>query len=141
MSVKRRYIPDANIFLSVLLAESEVMEISQTFLQDALLGKISLIVPTLWGYEICNRLGRVRPLDVAKTLEEYLGYKMLCTHYDLTEAVINQAFEIIKVYPVSFYDASYHALALITKGTFVTLDQKYYQKTKKLKHVILLEEY
>ncbi|MDZ4217204.1 MAG: type II toxin-antitoxin system VapC family toxin, partial [Candidatus Gracilibacteria bacterium] len=76
-----------------------------------------------------------------KTLEEYHGYKMLCTHHGLTESIIEQAFKIIKTYPVSFYDASYHALALVTKGTFVTLDEKYYQKTKGLKHVIPLGEY
>jgi predicted nucleic acid-binding protein len=34
----------------------------------------------------------------------------------------------VKKYGVSFYDASYHALAIIEKGVFVTADARYLRK-------------
>lgn len=47
----------------------------------------------------------------------------------------------MKKYPrVSFYDASYHALAIAYDGLFVTADRKYYEMTRKEGNVTLLED-
>ncbi|MEK7523423.1 MAG: hypothetical protein AAB588_00140 [Patescibacteria group bacterium] len=42
---------------------------------------------------------------------------------------------------VTFYDSGYHALALQEGGTFITADEKYFQKTKKQGGVMLLKDY
>ena len=48
---------------------------------------------------------------------------------------------LVKKYPkVSFYDASYHALAKAYEGTFITADKKYYEATKKEGNIKLFSE-
>ena len=40
----------------------------------------------------------------------------------------------------TFYDASYHALAILNNCNFITADRRHYQKTKALGHVRLLAD-
>jgi len=52
------------------------------------------------------------------------------------------AFKIMKkCTSVSFYDASYHALALYSGGTFITADKKYFKKARSFGHIQQLKTY
>ena len=42
---------------------------------------------------------------------------------------------------VTFYDASYHALALISDGVFVTADEKYLRKARPDRHAMALADW
>ena len=42
---------------------------------------------------------------------------------------------------MTFYDAAYHALALVEHGTFVTADGKYFTKAKKAGAIALLSDF
>ena len=46
-----------------------------------------------------------------------------------------EAFALMKKYRVTFYDAAYHAVAIIRNGTLITADDAYYRKTSKVGHV------
>ena len=62
--------------------------------------------------------------------------------YKLKEGVALMAFELMQKYPkISFYDASYHAIAIYENGKFITADKRYYETTKKEKHIILLKNF
>ena len=52
-----------------------------------------------------------------------------------------QAIELTQRYGVTFYDAAYHALALVEKGVFVTADQKYVRRAGKAGRVVTLKEW
>ena len=141
MKKQKIYIPDANIILSALLDEEEYGEMAHSFLYDVFVGNIRLLVPSVWSYEVCNRLSRVKPFSLQKTIDEFQGYRSLCDHAELSIPQIEKAYSITKSFSVSFYDASYHALALLNDGIFITLDKQYCRRAQKLKQVMVLEEY
>jgi predicted nucleic acid-binding protein len=43
---------------------------------------------------------------------------------------LNQCLLIVQRCKVTFYDAAYHSLALVEKGTFVTADKQYVRRTQ-----------
>ena len=47
----------------------------------------------------------------------------------------------MKQYRVTFYDAVYHAVALLKKGTMITTDKAYYRKAAKTGNVVMLEDF
>jgi hypothetical protein len=50
-------------------------------------------------------------------------------------------FFLVDRYSVTFYDASYHALALVNGGIFVTADIKYVTLAEKAGGVVRLRDY
>jgi predicted nucleic acid-binding protein len=63
----------------------------------------------------------------------------------LEERAPNTYFEVIYRlmgrYKVTFYDASYHGLAIYTGGTFLTADAAYVKKTSAASHVAQLQDW
>ena len=59
--------------------------------------------------------------------------------YRISKDVCRLIFELINNLRVTFYDASYHALAIQQKGTFITSDKKYFNKVRDKSHIQLLE--
>jgi len=49
---------------------------------------------------------------------------------ELDLGICKLIFELMKNLSVSFYDASYHALAKKIGGVFITADNRYYDKAK-----------
>lgn len=49
--------------------------------------------------------------------------------------------ELTDCYPVSFYDAAYHATALVHRGVFVTADQRYVSNAMPHGAVVTLGEW
>jgi predicted nucleic acid-binding protein len=47
----------------------------------------------------------------------------------------------MKDFRVTFYDAVYHAVALLRKGVFVTADEAYFRKAGRRGGVSLLRDY
>ncbi len=138
---RRTIIPDANIFLSFIVDEKDESGKRDLFIRDLHAHLIHVIVPSLWTYEICNRLCRLDVNDFKHSNQLFSVFKNFVTLQELDDDIIDVAFQITAKCQVSFYDASYHALAILFESTFITLDQKYYEKTKSLKHIKLLKDY
>jgi predicted nucleic acid-binding protein len=49
--------------------------------------------------------------------------------------------DLTKAYAVSFYDAAYHATALVHGGVFVTADERYAKRTSASGAVVMLEDW
>ena len=127
-STNPKVVPDASIILKwVLPRENEPYSkqahtISQAFYDN----EIDLILPSLWVYEVGNVLTLKYP-EVAGVLLAHLA--------DLNIPVVQPSARLIELtaklvsrHSVTFYDASYHALAITTGALFVTADEKFLRK-------------
>ncbi len=127
------YIPDACIILAFFLREKERGEKAKDFFQDVNNGKYSVLLPSIWFYEVGNKLGMLSTYEAKMyrdTLNFYRDHFFTTVHLD--QETTHTAFSLMKKYKgITFYDASYHALALARKGTFLTCDKKYYSLAKK----------
>ncbi len=134
-------IPDSSVMIKWCVKEEEdrkqIVKMQEDFMSD----RLEILVPQLLEWEVNNYLGRSFDPDLAS--EKYSNFKMLhLREASLTLEISHSAFEIMKKCPgVTFYDASYHALALNKGGTFLTADKKYYEKTKNHGNIMLLKDY
>ena len=67
-------------------------------------------------------------------------------HLDLSQQIVGLSLNIVEQTgqpnsgSPSFYDACYHAIALINDCDFITADKKHYEKTKALGNIRLLQD-
>ena len=134
-------VPDASVLLKwVLPGDDEpgagsAMEL----LDEARAGAIKLVVPQLWLYEVGNTLVRRFPCQANELLACLVDFQ-------LTEAQVdarwrNQTVYLAVSYGVTFYDAAYHAVALIRGGIFVTADERYVRRASNGGNVVLLRHW
>ena len=134
-------VPDASVILKWVLPSEDEPNLGQALkLRDAIAdGRVRAVVPSLWFYEVGNTLARRRPEHV----EHSLG---VLSRFDLESATrspqwLEWALELTQRYGVSFYDASYHAHAIVGHGVFVTADERYIARAGQAGFVIPLAEW
>jgi predicted nucleic acid-binding protein len=134
-------VPDASVLLKWVLPEEREPQAAQAIaIRDAFLsGRVRLSVPPLWFYEAGNALVAYHPESAAERLAALAAFR-------LPEARPNplwreQIIKLATTYGVTFYDASYHALAFVRKGAFVTADAKYLRKVSPDPHVLALADW
>lgn len=133
-------VPDSSVLLKWGLSEEADSIIALKLRRDFLDKKISLVIPDFAYYEVANVLGKYKPEYMAGFISNLFTFGM--SEYVLNLKLIAQAAEIVKSCKgVSFYDAAYHAVAIMMKGTFVTADKRYYKKAKALGHIMLIQDY
>lgn len=122
-----RYVVDASVVLKWLLPVEQEQHWSQACqVQEALIaGDIAIMLPALWRFEVGNTLCRLVPVQAQALLVfcMELGMQDLQNDDWMLEAV-----RLATTYPVTFYDASYHAVAKTVGGLLVTADQRYIDK-------------
>jgi predicted nucleic acid-binding protein len=133
-------VPDASILLKWVLKSSDeedasrALELKSAWLADA----CNVLVPPLWFYEVGNIVGQKRPDDAAALMAAMTGL-------ELPEAApatfLPEALRLMKDRRVTFYDAAYHATALVSAGTFVTADTAYVRKASAEGRVVALRDW
>lgn len=127
---------DACVILKWLIGEEDsdaALDYYNSFYQK----EIRLAVPTLCYYEVLNALGVKHKSIALPSFNHLLNLKL--EEYIIDLSLVSAALEIMNKIPkIAFYDAIYHALAILHKGVFLTADKAYYEKAKKLKHIQLL---
>ena len=123
-------IPDASVILkwTIGLESERDQEEAINILNAWVAGKIEILLPELWAFEVGNFLGRVAPDSALEKMQILLDFRFKTKELDLE--ICKVVFELMKNLSVSFYDASYHALAKKIGGVFITADNKYYGKAK-----------
>ncbi|MCY4342890.1 MAG: type II toxin-antitoxin system VapC family toxin [Gammaproteobacteria bacterium] len=118
-------VPDASVILKWVLPPADESDVEQAIrLRDAIAnGQARAVVPSLWIYELGNTLAR----RVPKSAEAILG---ALKRFDFnigaeSQNWMSQVLDLTRRYGVTFYDAAYHALAIIHQGVFVTADERY----------------
>lgn len=124
-------VPDASVLLKwVVAGDDEPYTGAALSLRDeAVSGTIELLVPQLWIYEVGNTLARRFPDQADELLASLVDFGM--TEWRLDPRWRAQAVSLAVAYGVSFYDAAYHATALVGSGVFVTADERYVRRASR----------
>jgi len=136
---------DSSVFIKLFINENDSDQALK--LIEKIISRDSVIlIPELFSYEsfsaYCNSKFQPKLEDVFSLFKKCQPYIIKAP---LTQELIHGALNITKFgtpksgYP-SFYDCVYHALAIQEKCTFITADEKHFNKThKKFGHIKLLK--
>ncbi len=104
-------------------------------------GEIQISIPYLAKFEIANALLKGKKLslpEAADALDAF--YKLPLIYLDLDLELMTTAYEIAEKYKITFYDASFIALAYKLQSSLITDNPKHQKKFEKVK-VIPLKDY
>jgi predicted nucleic acid-binding protein len=133
-------VPDASVLLKwVIESEDENDRDRALDLKDSWLsGSCQVLVPTLWVFEVGNILGIKRPSTAGQLLLAMVDLEL---EERAPHTYFDGIYHLMGKYKVTFYDASYHALAIHAGGTFLTADLAYVKKTSAAGHVAELKDW
>jgi predicted nucleic acid-binding protein len=123
----KRLVIDASVALKWRLRDEEATCQADALLEDFLAGKLALLTPTLFDYEIANALRvavtrqRLSEQDAATALADFAQYTIV--RYDFT-GIANLTFHLSSQYQRSAYDSAYLALAQTQGVWFFTGDRR-----------------
>jgi len=134
-------IPDASVLLKwVLPSEEEPHANNALLMRSAILDStIYALVPPLWIYEVGNTVARRFPQQAKAWLSALT--KFAIEEVPASKPWLAKTLELTQKHNVTFYDASYHALAIVNGGCFVTADTRYVTKTASSGSVIALSDW
>jgi predicted nucleic acid-binding protein len=138
------YVVDSSVFNKLYLDESD--RDKAIFLLSLSASKeTQLIAPTLLFYEVIHTSQHYKlPLNViVNLLNKQTRQNLLLIEPSFQH--IQKSLEIIEIghpksgYP-SIYDSIFHGIAIVENTLLITADKKHYTKTKKLGHILLLQD-
>ena len=134
-------VPDASVLLKWVLPSDDEPDADKALVLRAAIADeaVRALLPALWLYEVGNTIARRFP-----TLAS--GWLSALMKFGLEEAPpshpwLAKTVELTRRFDVSFYDAAYHALALLHNGLFVTADTRYVNHASEPGSVIALSEW
>ncbi len=135
----KKYVLDALIILTFLLGEKTTFHKKvSSLLKKTSLGNAELYSSYLLPLEISNglRYSLKNEKLAGEALEKSLNLPIELVNFSSVQysKILQLSFRC----KTSFYDSSYHFLAIIHKATFLTADKKYFQKAKQLGNIELL---
>jgi predicted nucleic acid-binding protein len=135
-------VPDASVILTLVLEREDEPDFPIAFhiIDDFLAGTIEIRLPSLWRYEVANTLAMKRSRMARDAMETLLAYEFEEESLH-REYCIDVLRFMAEVRGISFYDASYHVLALREGGVYVTADQRYIGYAGGKGHVVLLSQW
>lgn len=133
---------DASVILKwVLPADAEAYQNQAFALADAIFDRRSSVaLPDLWYFEVGNTLSRKYPDQANDDLAD-LRVQLASFVRPMTMQWQSRILDLTARYPVTFHDASYHALAIVLQGTFITADEKYLAAADEAGHMLHLKDF
>jgi predicted nucleic acid-binding protein len=123
----KRVVIDASVALKWRLRDEEATQQADALLEDFLAGKLVLLTPTLFDYEIANALRvavtrhRLSEQDAAAALADFAQYAII--RYDFS-GISSRTFDLSGQHQRSAYDSAYMALAQAQGVWFFTGDKR-----------------
>jgi predicted nucleic acid-binding protein len=137
--MKQIVIPDASVILKwVLKTDEDYVEKALTLLSSWVAGETEIVVPSLWVYEVGNIVGRKNAERAEEIMALLLDYRFPEARIDAGHLMAS--LDLMRRHAVTFYDASYHAVAMKAGGTFVTADDAYVRRAGNAGHVVSLKD-
>lgn len=135
-----RQVVDASVILKWVLGEEREAERNKALglLNAWVEGRAELLAPDLWVYEVGNFLGRQLPGQALEKMK--LLFNLKFSSIALTENMIRLCFDWMAEKGVTFYNASYLAVAEETKSILVTADAKFAEKMSRPQSICLLKD-
>lgn len=143
--MENKVVLDSCVFNKLFLHESDREQ--AVHLIDALTKqKYNIIAPGLFLYEVLA-VAKISGFSTKQVYELIIKIQALSLQFfDLDKQCIEKALQICDSghdksgFP-SFYDASYHALAINNDCYFVTADKRHFNKTLQLGNIVLLSDW
>ena len=134
-------VPDASVILKWVLppATEADMQRALTLRDDIATGNVRALVPSLWIYEVGNLLARERPGEASRLLDVLIRFGL--ADAPRSQAWLDCVLGLTKQYGVTFYDAAYHAHAIVETGVLVTADERYVDRASAAGFVLRLSEW
>lgn len=134
-------VPDASVLLKWVLPSDDEPDTDRALSLRAAIVEESVraLLPSLWLYEVGNTIARRFPAHANGWMSALMKFEL--QEAPPTPAWLTTALELTKKHEITFYDAAYHALALIHKGLFVTADTRYVNKVADRGSVVALSEW
>lgn len=134
-------VPDASVLLKWVLPSDDEPDVDKALLLRAAIQDeaVDALLPALWLYEVGNTIARRFPMHASSWLSALLKFGL--EEASPSQVWIAKTLELTQRYEVTFYDAVYHALAIIHKGMFVTADIRYVNRVREAGSVIALDEW
>lgn len=137
---------DSCVFSKQFLDESDSPQ-ARTLIEQLVKHKVQILVPHLFIYEVLATLNTAQyPISDGYQIIGVLQKSNVLKVVELNNAYLNiisnicQSGHIKSGFP-SFYDASYHALAVLYDCYFVTADKRHFVKTSQLGNIVLLHDW
>lgn len=129
---EKQYVVDASVAVKWFCLE-EGSSMARAMLEKGQMGKIRLFAPSLLLYEVGNALGRGKKLQAKDVIDALdLLARSSIEFVDLNRRVIERAAGFMEKYVLTFYDASYTAIAYEWNCPLVTADVKGHKKIKEI---------
>lgn len=134
-------VPDASVILKwVLPSDGEADAERALTLRDAIVqDQVQALVPSLWLYEVGNTLARRIPVQASRLLAALLKFGL--PEAPLSDDWLTITLQLTERTGGTFYDAAYHAVALVHGGHFITADAKYLERAKPEGGIIFLADW
>jgi predicted nucleic acid-binding protein len=134
-------VPDASILLKWVLPPEEEPDADRALLlRTAIVDEmVRALLPGLWLYEVGNTVARRFPTQAASWLSALMKFGI--EESPPSNPWLAKALQLTSLHDVSFYDAAYHAVAVIHGGVFVTADVRYANRAKESGSVVTLSEW
>jgi len=134
-------VPDASVLLKWVLASEDEPDADRALLlRSAIVHEhIRALVPALWLYEVGNTVARRFPTHAAQWLTAMMKFGL--EEAPSSERWLTTVLALTARYGATFYDAAYHAVALVYGGVFVTADTSYVTRVQKEGAIVSLSEW
>ena len=134
-------VPDVSVLLKWVLPEEGEPWVGEALRlrDDFETGRADLLVPSLWYYEAGNVLALHYAESAADRFAVLVGLRLSIAEPNEMWRV--KTLDLAKTHGVTFYDASYHALAILHNGVFVTSDEKYLRKASAAGYILHLKDW
>jgi predicted nucleic acid-binding protein len=134
-------VPDASVLLKWILPSDDEPDVDKALLlRTAILDEtVRALLPALWLYEVGNTIARRFPAQSSSWLSALMKFGI--EEVPPSNPWLAKTLDLTSRHGVSFYDAAYHALALVHGGVFVTADTRYVNRVTEAGSVVALNEW
>ncbi len=134
-------VPDASVLLKWAFDSSDEIDRDNALnLLNAWLDRrVEIILPKLWVFEVGNVLMLKNPELSSEIIDIFIGYNFL--ECETTLELCRETFKLMKKYGVTFYDAVYHAVAILKKGILLTAADAYCKRVSGMTNVVRLKDW
>ncbi len=137
--MNRKYVVDASVILKWVLGDEREPDHEKAIrlLHSWVQGSVTIAAPVLRQFEVGNILGRAIPEEAPAKMGLIMDLNI--QNIALTDRVCRLCFSWMRTKGVTFYDATYLAVAYDTKAMLVTADERFVKKIGKSDHLSLLK--
>ncbi len=141
---KQTLVMDASVMIKLIAQEDGIEtpleKAVQKLSSDILDNMFDIVSSPLLCWEVGSWASRAFPQQALQIISSLPIFGI--QEHRLSLEVSSLTFEIMRKCPhVSFYDASYHGLAMYLNATFLTNDTAYHREAHSFGHIKLLKDY